>query len=116
MAEQDPMTARLKLLEVLMGLALTFWCLWTMIPEHRRQLMKMRLIAQAERVAQNAARRAGALSMGAELATGQQNYSMAYGLSLLREQLAIMYDQARGITPLWRRYGNGRVNGRPAGS
>lgn len=116
MADQDPMTARLKLIEVLMGLALTFWCLWTMVPEHRRQLLKMSVVLRAERAAGRAARRAGALSMGAELVTGQQNYSLAYGLSLLREQLVIMYDQARGVTPLWPGCVNGRPNGRRTGS
>jgi hypothetical protein len=110
------MTARLKLIEVLMGLALTFWCLWTMVPEHRRQLLKMSMAARAERVTRAAARRAGAASMGAELVTGQQNYSLPYALSLLREHLVTVYDQARGITPLWPACVNGRGNGRRTGS
>lgn len=95
MEERDPITRRLKLIEALMALALTLWCLWSMVPEHRRQLLKMSIAARAERVTGAAARRAGAASMGAELATGQQNYSLAYALSLARDDLAKVYERVR---------------------
>jgi hypothetical protein len=97
MGEQDSVTARLKLIEAALALGLTMWCLWTMIPEHRRQLLKMGLAKRAERVMEGAARRAGAASMGAELATGEQNYVLPYGLALARERLAALYERLRGV-------------------
>src|SRR5579859_2203353 len=103
--DQDEMTARLKLIEAMMGLGLTMWCLWLMIPEHRRQLLKMGMIARAERAARAAAHRAGVPAMGFELATGQRNYTLPYVLSLLSDRLAASYERARGVTPLpeWQR-------------
>jgi hypothetical protein len=97
--ERDQLTARLKLIEAGLALGLTLWCLWTMVPEHRRQLLRMGLALRAERVMGNAARRLGVLSMGAELATGEQNYMLPYWLSRAREQAAAAYERARGVTP-----------------
>lgn len=97
--DQDQLTARLKLIEAALTLALTLWYLWSIIPQHRRQLLKMGLAARAERVMGSAARRAAVLSMGAELATGEQNYVLPYWLSLGREQLHGAYERARGVTP-----------------
>jgi hypothetical protein len=99
MDDQDQLLIRVKLIEAMIGLGLSLYLLWIMVPEHRRQLLRMGLIARAERVTGSAARRAAALSMGAELATGEQNYGLPYLLSLAREQLAAAYDRARGITP-----------------
>lgn len=99
MSEEEQLAQRIKLIEAAAGLALSLWCLWTMIPEHRRQLAKMAVVARCQRWTGNAARRAGAASMRAELASGQQNYVLPYGLSLAREQLAVVYDRARGVTP-----------------
>lgn len=93
--ERDPLARRLRLIEALLSLALALWCLWSMIPEHRRQLLKMAMVARAERVTGAAARRAGAASMGAELVTGQQNYSLAYALSLARDDLSRIYERVR---------------------
>jgi hypothetical protein len=95
----EQFSQRMKLLEAAAGLALTAWCLWTMVPEHRRQLWKMGLLARMGRLTDWAARRTGEASMGAELATGQRNYSLPYGLSLLRDQLAVAYNRARGVAP-----------------
>ena len=106
--ERDQLTARLKLIEAALALGMTLWCLWTMVPEHRRQLLRMGLALRAERVMGNAARRLGVLSMGAELATGEQNYVLAYWLSRAREQAGRAYDRARGVTPLCAGSGNGR--------
>jgi hypothetical protein len=94
----DQYASRLKLLEAAAGLTLTAWCLWTMIPAHRRQLWRMGLLSRMSRWTDWAARRTGAASMGAELASGQENYVVPYGLSLLRDRAAAAYDRARGVT------------------
>lgn len=91
--------ARVKALEAAMGLALTLWCLWSMIPQHRRQQWRMRALLTLGRWTGSAARRTGAASMRAELVTGQENYVLPYGLALAREQLTVMYDRTRGVTP-----------------
>lgn len=93
--ERDPVTARLRLIEAVLSMALALWCLWSMIPEHRRQLLRMAMVARAQRAAGSAARRAGAASMGAELVTGQQNYTLAYALSLARDDLSRIYERVR---------------------
>ena len=99
MSDEERLAQRLKLIEATFALAMTGWCLWTMIPQHRRQLWRMRLLAKCQRSTDWAARRAGAGSMRAELASGQENYTLPYGLSLAREQLTAAYDRARGVTP-----------------
>lgn len=99
MSDEERLTARLNLIEAAAGLGLSMWCLWSMIPEHRRQEWRMRTLLAARTWAGKAASRTGAASMRAELATGHQEYTVPYSLSLLREHLAAMYDRARGITP-----------------
>jgi hypothetical protein len=95
----EQFTQRMKLLEAAAGLSLTAWCLWAMIPQHRRQLWTMGLLSRLNRWTDWAARRTGAASMGAELANGHENYAVPYGLSLLRDRLAAAYSRARGVTP-----------------
>jgi hypothetical protein len=95
----DRLAQRIKLLEAATGLSLTAWCLWMMVPQHRRQLWTMSLLSRLNRWTDLAARRTGAASMGAELASGQENYAVPYGLSLLRDRLAAAYGRARGVTP-----------------
>ena len=99
MSEEERLTQRLKMLEAAISLGLCLWCLWSMIPEHRRQLARMRILLQLRQLAGSGARRAGAASMAAELSTGQRNYVLPYSLSLVREQLGRAYDRARGVTP-----------------
>lgn len=99
MSEEEQLAQRIKLAEAMIGLALTLWCLWLMIPAHRRQLWRMKALQAGRRWTDWAARRTGAASMGAELASGQENYLLPYGLSLAREQLTVMYDRTRGVTP-----------------
>jgi hypothetical protein len=98
-SDKERMVQRLKLIEAAAGLGLTAWCLWSMIPEHRRQEWRMRMLLEARTWAGKAASRTGAASMRAELATGHQEYTIPYALSLTREHLAAMYDRARGVTP-----------------
>ena len=88
-----------ELVQALLGISLSLWMLWMMVPEHRRKLWRMRLLLTARRWTDWAARRAGAAGMRAELAMSQQNYALPYSLSLLREQLAAAYDRTRGVTP-----------------
>jgi hypothetical protein len=90
---------KLRLLETAAALSLTAWCLWSVIPEHRRQLLRMSLLSRLHKWTAAAARRTAAVSMAAELASGQENYTVPYGLSLLRDRFTAAYDRARGVTP-----------------
>jgi hypothetical protein len=90
---------KLRLLEAAAALSLTAWCLWSVIPEHRRQLWRMSLLSRLHKWTAAAARRTAAASMAAELASGQENYTVPYGLSLLRDRLTVAYGRARGVTP-----------------
>lgn len=88
-----------ELIQALIGIALSLWCLWLTVPEHRRKEWRMRFLASLRRSTGSAARHAGAAGMQAELASGQQNYVLPYSLSLLRDRLAAAYDRTRGVTP-----------------
>ena len=99
MSDEERLAQRIKLAEAAMSLGLCLWCLWLMIPEHRRRLWRMRILAGLRQRTDWAARRTGAGSMRAELASGQENYVLPYGLSLARERLIVLYDRARGVTP-----------------
>ena len=88
-----------ELIQALLGIGLSMWMLWIMVPQHRRQLARMRLLNGLKQWTGWAARRAGAASMRAELATQQQNYVLPYSLSLLRDRLAAAYDRTRGVAP-----------------
>ena len=96
--DEEQATAWLQAAEAILGLVVSLWCLWLMIPEHRRQLGIMRLIMGAQTMTAGLARRTGAASMRAELATGQSSYWAPYALSLARDGLGRAYDRARGIT------------------
>jgi hypothetical protein len=99
-SEEELLAQRLKMIEACLALGMTGWCLWSMIPAHRRQLWRMRVLAVLHGWTGNAARRAGAGSMRAELTSGgMQNYVLPYGLSLARERLGMLYDRTRGVTP-----------------
>lgn len=99
MSEEEKRLAQVKMAEAMIGLALSLWMVWTLIPEHRRKLWRMGVLMRLQRLTGSAARRAGAASMRAELATGTENYHLAYGLALVREGLAAAYDRTRGVTP-----------------
>jgi hypothetical protein len=98
-SDEERLAQRIKLAEALMSLGLAMWCLWLMVPEHRRKLLRMKVLLSLRQRTGTAARRTGAASMRAELACGQENYVLPYGLSLAREQLTVLYDRARGVTP-----------------
>ncbi len=98
-SSDEDLAQRVKLIEAAVSLGLCLWCLWLMIPEHRRKLWRMRVLAGLRQRTDWAARRTGAGSMRAELASGLENYVLPYGLSLARERLTVLYDRARGIIP-----------------
>lgn len=99
--DEDQAARRLKLIEALMSLGLAAWMLWTMIPQHNRQILKMRLILAGQKTTARCARLAGALSMGAELASGREPdgaYAVPLGLSHARDWLGRCYDKARNVS------------------
>jgi hypothetical protein len=98
-SDEERLAQRLKLAEAAIALGMTAWCLWSMIPAHRRQLWRMRMLAVAHGWTDSAARRTGAASMGVELACGREDYVVPYVLSVGRDRLAAWYDRTRGVTP-----------------
>jgi hypothetical protein len=94
--DEDRLALRLQLAEAGLGLAISLWLLWTMVPEHRRQELKMRLLTIAQQMSQASARRIGEVSMGIELATGEQAYQVPLFLSRCSEAIGRAY---RGMTP-----------------
>jgi len=66
------------------------------IPEHRRQMVRLWQLRSSARVMRGLGRRAGVASMGRELATGDQLYSLPYWLARQADRLAAAYDRERG--------------------
>jgi len=90
---------RLRIAVQVLSAVYAIWMIWMVIvPPHQRELLKMRALRTAQRAMTATARRAGAASMAAELATGEQNYTLPYALSVARDKLARGYDRLRGIT------------------
>jgi hypothetical protein len=98
-SDEERMVQRVKLIEAALGLGLSMWMLWQMVPQHRRLEWRMRLLLRAQSLTGMCARRTAGLSMRAELATGRQDYTLPMAFSTLREGLAAAYDRARGVTP-----------------
>jgi hypothetical protein len=95
----DQLQRRLKVAYLVLCLAYMAWALWAvMVPEHRRTECRLRLLRSSSLVTSRLARRAGAASMGRELATGEQVYGVPYRLSVCRLALERAYDRARGVT------------------
>ena len=70
-----------------------------LIPEHRRQMARLRLLRLCGQATSRLARRTAATSMAYELATGEQIYDLPYLLSLWRLALDRAYERARDVTP-----------------
>jgi hypothetical protein len=70
-----------------------------LIPEHRRQMARLRLLRLCGLVTSQLARRTGVASMGRELATGEQAYGLPYRLSLWRLAFDRAYEQSRSVGP-----------------
>jgi hypothetical protein len=97
-ARDSEIEQRVRLIVALLSLAYTIWITWSlMVPQHRRQLLRMRLLLLSRTAADRAARLAGAAAMRAELATGSRNYALPYTLSRTREWLKTAYDKTRSI-------------------
>ena len=69
---------------------------WMMLPAHRRRLILMQLAEASRLLLSGLARRAGHMSMGTELRTGQQEYRLTSAISLSRDQMAAVYERLRG--------------------
>ena len=88
----------LATLYLLLQLCISLWVIWEMIPSHRKRAMLMRAHLAGQKTTAACARRAGAASMRAELATGHAEYSVPLGLSRLRDAFGEAYDKARNVT------------------
>lgn len=74
------------------------WVMWhLLLPEHRRQQIRLRLLRSSARVTNRLARRAGAASLRNEALTGVADYGLPYRLSLARVRLEAAYENARGV-------------------
>jgi hypothetical protein len=97
--EQDRAAeARLKLIVAMLSLIYTIWMLWELIPDHRRRLAMMRLIAMLRSSVQRGARRAGVEAMRAELVTDRENYALPYALARSADWLGSVYDKCRNVS------------------
>ena len=70
-----------------------------LVPEHRRQMAKLRLLRSCGLVMSRLARRTAETSMAYELATGEQFYDLPYLLAVWRLAVDRAYERARGVTP-----------------
>lgn len=93
---EPPPRSLLARVYLLLCAAYLIWAMWHLIPEHRRQIMRLRLLRSSAQGMSRLARLTGAASMGRELATGEQLYGVPYRLSLARLAAERAYDRARG--------------------
>jgi hypothetical protein len=103
--ERQPSTAAglLATAYLLASLAASLYLLWTLIPEHQRIALRMRLLRSSGRAMRAAARRAGDSSLSLEIATadpelggGVQAYDLPLWLSLGADRCEHAYDRTRG--------------------
>jgi hypothetical protein len=66
-----------------------------LLPEHRKQEIRMRAAARARDLLERFARRAGAAGIRQEAETGQENYALPLVLSVLRDRAGDVYERAR---------------------
>ena len=92
-ARLEVQEARVKLVMVLVQLAVLAWFL---IPPHSRRLFLMRLVEASGRLLSRAAQGSGRASMGTELRTGQEEYTVPLLISLARDQVTELYERIRG--------------------
>lgn len=98
--EDSPPTDRLSraLARAYLVLCLTYmvWAVWTMVlPEYRRQMMKLGLLRWCAQGMNRLARRTGAASIRQEALTGHSDYRITYRLSIARDQLMAAYNRSR---------------------
>ena len=95
----DPLARLLARLYLILCIAFLAATVIHLIPEHRRQMARLRLLRLCGRATSRLARRTAATSMAYELATGEQIYDLPYLLALWRLALDRAYDRARGVAP-----------------
>lgn len=100
--EDSPPADRLSqaLARAYLVLCLTYmvWAVWTMVlPEHKRQTLRLALLRWSAQVTNRLARRTGAASIRQEALTGHSDYRLTYRLSIARDQLMAAYDRTRGV-------------------
>lgn len=95
--EQEDMPRVLASLYLLLSLAYLVWMLWLMVPEHRKTMLRMRLLRSSSLVMSRLARHAGAASMSRELATGCEQYGLPLWLASRSLELDAAYNRARGV-------------------
>ena len=69
---------------------------WMMLPHHKRRLILMQLAEVSRKLLGSMARRSGHMSMGTELKTGREEYTLTSAISLSRDQMAAVYERLRG--------------------
>ena len=88
---EDPRDIRAHLLMVLISVTGAAAVMWMELPEGQRMMIALTLKARLHRLLHRAARRAGHLGMGSELAghapSAGAGYGIAYRLARLRDRL-----------------------------
>jgi hypothetical protein len=80
----------------LIGTCALIW--YTVIPEHRRQYLRLLVCSRAREACRRVAWETGRQSMARELDTGTRRYEVPLCASLARDVLARSYDRIRGVT------------------
>ena len=84
-----------QLVILVFGLITLILYMSLMKPDFRKTL-RMRAARTTRSLAEASAQRLGHSSMGAELATGREEYTLAYLASLIRDWAADQYEKGRG--------------------
>lgn len=85
----------LRLIMASISLLYTLWMIWILMPDHTKRLLAMRLSRAIQKAASSTASRTGTLALQEEARCGVHNYLLPYGLSLLREHAAAIYETLR---------------------
>lgn len=94
---------RIALINQLIGLGVTAWMIWTIIPKHQRQLWLMKMAQRAQSQSQKLAQQTGRLAMRRELAgdsdTAGTAYETAYRLmNDVHHRAGAWYEKLRSST------------------
>lgn len=95
--QEEAIPQLLASLYLLFSLAYLLWMLWLMVPEHRKTMLRMRLLRSSSQATSRLARHAGAASISRELATGLEQYGVPYRLARWSLALDAAYERARGV-------------------
>ena len=89
---------RLRTVYLILCIGYLAWMAAMMLPEHRRQAIRLKLLWSCAQVTSRLARHTGRVSMRLELETGEQVYGMPLLLSLCRERAIHAYDRGRNTS------------------